>query len=197
MTYARYKTLVDKTCEICRQGFVVPAHRQNARFCSAECRVSTAVFCSCAECGESFKRSPSHVARGQKTFFCSVVCRTVWRRKQPAKVHKSSHGYAVKNLGGKQFKAHRLIMEAHLGRPLLATESVHHKNGVRSDNRIENLELWDHSQPYGQRVADKIEWAMTFLEAHGYSIRPSSDGLFESLMLGGSSMALIKSKKEF
>ena len=54
---------------------------------------------------------------------------------------------------------HTLVMSESIGRALLPHESVHHKNGVRDDNRIENLELWSTSQPYGQRVEDKIAWA--------------------------------------
>ena len=61
-------------------------------------------------------------------------------------------------------------METILGRPLLSSEHVHHKNGQRTDNRPENLEMWDGRQPAGQRVEDKIDWAILYLEEHGYRV---------------------------
>jgi hypothetical protein len=93
------------------------------------------------------------------------VERPLERRTHPAQ-GGLSHALGAQSpaLGKGQYVfEHILVMERILGRYLLPTESVHHRNGVRDDNRPENLELWTRPQPTGIKVSDAIAWAQEIL----------------------------------
>ena len=76
--------------------------------------------------------------------------------------YQTKAGYRILWRDGKRISEHTAVMEEVKGRPLEPGENVHHKNGIRHDNRPENLELWVKVQPGGQRVEDLV----TFVVEH-------------------------------
>lgn len=138
-----------KTCLICKKLFFNRKHPE-ATMCSRECRgISRRKErpTNCERCGKSLPFRWRDYSR-----FCSNEC----RRKPIGTLYKTNQGYLyIRTEKGKALQ-HRVVMEQSLERPLRNDEFVHHKNGNRADNRLENLELWTspRRQLKGFRVND-------------------------------------------
>jgi hypothetical protein len=81
------------------------------------------------------------------------------------KIYRPDHPNAFPSSG--KIPEHVFVMSEYLGRPLREGETVHHRNGRRADNRIENLELWTSNHPAGQRVEDVLAWATEIIALYG------------------------------
>ena len=66
------------------------------------------------------------------------------------------NGYRVLTTKDGAVREHRLVIERQIGRKLMRCETVHHKNGIRDDNRPENLEVWVGNHGAGWRLRDYL-----------------------------------------
>lgn len=185
----------------CKEGETLEIHEKTCRMCMETKLINlfgkdkrkidkTATYCK--DCSSVIARSrrktnPEEWAlRKDKNFLNYRIIKGI-NLDLPRKRHLAPEGTLNKQ-GYRQFRGnkwkshpcadkrgrimeHHLVMYEHLKRPLKKGESVHHKNGIRDDNRIENLELWVIGQPPGQRVQDRTEWAIEFLSEYGYEVK--------------------------
>lgn len=106
-------------------------------FCNNRCRsdyLRRQSTWTCLNCGGSFYRTPRD-ARKSKSLFCSLTCYAAYEGGGSI----SWNGYRLTSVNGKQVRAHRRVMEQHLGRRLEADECVHHIDGDRTNNVLSNL----------------------------------------------------------
>ena len=119
--------------------------------------------------------------------YCRGMCRNHYRR-----VHYEEHerarrgakkterlpigtrrvtrsGYVIVKMAekGRVWKLeHHVVMKKKIGRALLPNETVHHRNGIKTDNRLRNLELWSSQHSRGQRVSDLVRFARRILKMY-------------------------------
>lgn len=145
--------MIEKVCPHCKSIFMDWPCRPKI-YCSRQCYAESKkskhpeAMRVCRQCGKSFRTNPAYVKRRpDANIYCSRTCMWNYKRDHPS-CYVDSLGY----LNTRRGRIHRILMENHLGRTLGKEEIVHHINGNKQDNRIENLVVMTKSEHH------KLHW---------------------------------------
>ena len=154
---ALHRASSDRSCLQCGKSFYVPQchindKRHRGKYCSRSCaweamRNGTNVSASRNPTGERSVNTSGYIELFMPSNPVAIRLRSEGKRSRRAR------GWVLE---------HRYVIEQLLGRPLLATETVHHKDGNRGNNDPSNLEMWVKPQPTGVRVSDLIAYVVTY-----------------------------------
>lgn len=149
---AKYQGSTVKMCIICPQHgeFWQEPHTHLRGSGCPECgRASTRnqKEVTCDYCGKVFMRRVIYDKRNNKHVFCCKGCESEFRKLNNSTVQwqgghiGKSTGYKYIRVNGKDVGEHILVMTRHLGRRLKRNEVVHHIDGNKLNNSLENLQL--------------------------------------------------------
>ena len=156
------------------------------KYCSRKCRNLDKPLCKvegCTYLSESKGYCASHRMREKRGIPLNDKSLRRWLKPGEKRINSGGYVQIRCPYTDKRVLEHRFVYEQFIGRKLLPEETVHHIDGDKTNNSLDNLELWNRSHPAGQRVKDKLDHAINIVNLYGelYGVKTVEDPNTQSL----------------